>query len=574
MIDNKTKIKMEDIQDVVKDFSDGKPVIVMDDHSRENEGDIIISAAHCNEEIMTTLIRHTTGIICTPMTSEIAECLDLPRMVTNNKDPHGTSFTVTCDSLETTTGVSSYDRCLTVKALTELDPKRLNRPGHVFPLIANDDLLLKREGHTEAAVTLCRVAKIHPEIAVIGELMNDDGTMMRLPEATQFARKHKMKITHVSDLKTYYQNWLLSNKIVTGVVPRSNVKVVTDCTLPINGYGIWRLYCFSVNTRTQIVLMYEKNSNNNEDRRMLLRIHSSCFTGDVLGSSRCDCGRQLEKAISYIYDQGSGMIIYEMNHEGRGIGLIAKLQAYSLMDNDEKMDTYQANNHLGFEDDMRCYRDCYEVLNHFNIDKVALLTNNPTKAKALQKFGIDTKTVPTVMDIPATEHNSGYLKAKRGKGHKIEDKKVVIKCGLAKSELRDKTITIIKTTWNGEYVNDLTNDCCNELMHLGVLKGNIKVIEVPGAFELPLGAMAAIDKVSDGVICIGVLIKGETMHFEYISSPVCHQIMELQVKHRIPIIYGVLNVLTRDQALARASKNSGLAVNWARSCLSMIELLH
>lgn len=381
----------DDIETAVKAFRNGGMVVVMDDESRENEGDLIVSAQKITEEQMTELINYTTGIICTPMSEGRARQLNLPPMVQNNTDIHGTAFTVTVDAVGTSTGVSSKDRCKTVHALADpkTQPSDLQLPGHIFPLVAKSSLS-QRRGHTEAALALCKLSDIYPRVAVIGELKNTDGTMMRFPECHRYARERGIPIITVEELAKY----------------EVGIKLLAECDLTTkhspNGF---RLFCYDseIPNLPHTVLTYGDISQN---QTAPLRIHSPCFTGDVLGSRHCDCGEQLQWSIDYIVKKGHGILIYPQGQEGRGIGLAEKVKAYRLQT--QGMGTYEANIHLGHRLDARSYEDVIAILDHLNVEKVELLSANPEKIKCLGDRVV--RVIPVITDVH--KHNAKYLKDK------------------------------------------------------------------------------------------------------------------------------------------------------------------
>ncbi|MCH8567174.1 MAG: bifunctional 3,4-dihydroxy-2-butanone-4-phosphate synthase/GTP cyclohydrolase II [Balneolales bacterium] len=397
-------IKFDTIESAIEDIRNGKIVIVVDDEDRENEGDFVMAAEMVTPDAVNLMATHGRGLICAPVTRERAYELNLERMVQDNTDSMKTAFTVSIDyNKGTTTGISAADRAITLKALIRKDskPSDFNRPGHIFPLIAAEGGTLRRAGHTEAAVDLARLAGLFPA-GVICEIMNDDGTMARLPDLVPIARKFGMKLITIKDLIAYRTQ------------KESLVREVININLP-TVYGSFQLYAYEERLTGGTHLALVKGSWN-EDDPVLVRVHSLCVTGDIFGSKRCDCGDQLHRALINIEKNGSGILLY-MNQEGRGIGLVNKLKAYKLQE--EGMDTVEANVALGFKPDHRDYGVGAQILRDLGVRKMKLMTNNPTKRVGLQGYGLEiTEQVPIQID-PYPE-NEKYLNTKRDKmGHQL-----------------------------------------------------------------------------------------------------------------------------------------------------------
>lgn len=400
-MDQTDKIQFDQIEDAIHDLMLGKPIIVVDDEDRENEGDLIALADKTTPEVINFMISEARGLVCVPITRERAEQLDLPPMVTHNTDYHGTAFTVSVDYVGTTTGISAHERSDTVKALIDPTTKAsdFRRPGHIFPLIAKPGGVLRRAGHTEAAIDLARMCGSEPA-AVICEIINEDGTMARLPDLTVFKRKHNLKLITIQELINYRNK---KEKLVERAV---------DVNLPTD-FGTFRAIAYTniVDNKEHVALV---KGEIDSDRPMLVRVHSECLTGDVFHSHRCDCGPQLEAALKQIDEAGSGVLLY-MRQEGRGIGLINKLKAYGLQE--QGLDTVDANLKLGFPADLRDYGIGAQILKDLGIRKMRLLTNNPRKIKGLEGYGLEVvERVPIQMD--ANEDNNSYLRTKKSKlGH-------------------------------------------------------------------------------------------------------------------------------------------------------------
>ena len=389
--------KLNSVEDAVKDFKEGKFVIVVDDEDRENEGDLIIAAEKIDDEKVNFMLKHARGVLCAPITISRCDELDLPRQVQDNTSVLGTPFTVTVDKLEgCTTGVSATIRALADPAST---PQTFGRPGHINPLYAQDNGVLRRSGHTEAAIDLCRMAGLYPAGALM-EIMNEDGTMARLPQLLEFGREYGLKVISIKDMIAYR------------LKKESLIEVGVNVDMPTE-YGHFHLIPFrqTSNGMEHFALVKGKWE---EDEPVLVRVHSSCATGDILGSKRCDCGEQLHKAMQMIEKEGKGVVVY-MQQEGRGIGLMNKMAAYKLQE--EGYDTVDANIHLGFKPDERDYGCGAQMLRHLGIHKMRLITNNPVKRVGLEAYGLEiVENVP--IEITPNPYNKRYLATKRERmGH-------------------------------------------------------------------------------------------------------------------------------------------------------------
>ena len=402
-----TDFKLSSIEEALQDFKEGKFVIVVDDEDRENEGDLIIAAEKITPEKVNFMLKNARGVLCAPITLSRAEELDLPHQVSDNTSMLGTPFTVTVDKLEgCTTGVSTHDRAETIKALADpkSTPQTFGRPGHINPLYAQDNGVLRRSGHTEAAVDLCKLSGLYPVGALI-EIMNDDGSMARMPQLQEKAKEWDMKIITIKDLIAY----LLKRE--------SSIEVGEEVELPTQ-FGHFHLIPFRQQSNGMEHMALIKGTWE-ENEPILVRVHSSCATGDILGSMRCDCGEQLNKSMQMIEKEGKGVIIY-MQQEGRGIGLMNKIAAYKLQE--EGMDTVDANIHLGFKPDERDYGCGAQMLRHLNVHKMRLLTNNPTKRVGLEAYGLEiVDNVP--IEVSPNKYDITYLRTKRDRmGHTLHIK--------------------------------------------------------------------------------------------------------------------------------------------------------
>ena len=404
MADSKEfEIKLNTVEEAIEDIRDGKLLIVVDDEHRENEGDFVAAAELMTPEMVNFMATHGRGLICTPLTEERCLELDLELMVGKNTSLHATPFTVSVDlnGNGCTTGISAHDRAKTILALVndKTKPEDLGRPGHIFPLKAKKDGVIQRSGHTEAVVDLARMAGLTPA-GVLVEIMNEDGSMARLPELVRIAKKFDLKIISIEDLI----NYRLKNESL--IVRGDRVKLPTE-------YGDFDLIPFIDKTSNQEHVALIKGTWK-PDEPILTRVHSSCVTGDIFGSLRCDCGPQLHKAMQMIEEEGTGVIVY-MNQEGRGIGLFNKIKAYKLQE--QGMDTVEANIALGFNEDERDYGVGAQILKELGVKKMRLLTNNPIKRIGLEGFGIE--IIENInLEIPVNEHNQFYMSTKRDKmGH-------------------------------------------------------------------------------------------------------------------------------------------------------------
>jgi 3,4-dihydroxy 2-butanone 4-phosphate synthase/GTP cyclohydrolase II len=397
-------IKLNTIEEAMEDFREGKFIIVVDDEDRENEGDFIIAAEKITPEKVNFMLTYGRGVLCAPITEERCEELDLEMQVSTNTSIYETPFTVTVDLLDgCTTGVSMHDRAATIKALADPNtkPENFGRPGHINPLRAKSRGVLRRSGHTEATIDMARLAGLYPAGALI-EIINEDGTMARLPQLMEVAKKFDIKIITIKDLIAYRL------KLESIVEKGDEVDMPTQ-------YGHFHLIPFrqKSNGLEHIALIKGEWT---EDEPILVRMHSSCMTGDIFASSRCDCGEQLHKAMSEIEKAGKGVIVY-MNQEGRGIGLMNKIRAYKLQE--EGLDTVDANLHLGFKADERDYGVGAEILREIGVHKMKLLTNNPVKRIGLEAYGIEIVENVAIETTP-NQYNVRYLKTKKDRmGHTL-----------------------------------------------------------------------------------------------------------------------------------------------------------
>ncbi|MDA3879445.1 MAG: bifunctional 3,4-dihydroxy-2-butanone-4-phosphate synthase/GTP cyclohydrolase II [Prolixibacteraceae bacterium] len=403
---NDFKNKLNTIEEAIEEIRNGKIIIVVDDEDRENEGDFIAAAEKVTPEIINFMTKEGRGLICAPLTEERCDELELEMMVGKNTSLHETPFTVSVDALGhgTTTGISTYDRSVTIKLLADKNtkPEELGRPGHIFPLRSKNRGVLRRSGHTEAAVDLARMAGLEPA-GILVEVMNDDGTMARLPELLEIAQKFDLKVVSIADLIAYR------------IEQESLIKRGEAARLPTK-YGDFTIipYLQKSNGKEHVALV---KGTWESDEHVMVRMHSSCVTGDIFGSLRCECGEQLHKSMEMIEKNGKGVIVY-LDQEGRGIGLLNKIRAYKLQE--DGLDTVEANEHLGFAPDERDYGVGAQILRDLGVRKMCLLSNNPVKRVGLEGYGLQVvENLP--IEIEPNEHNEFYMKTKRDRmGHILQ----------------------------------------------------------------------------------------------------------------------------------------------------------
>ena len=443
--------RLDPIDAAIAAVADGRPILVVDDEDRENEGDLIMAAEFADPTTMGFFVRHTSGVICAPMTADRAAALRLPPMVTDNEDPKGTAYTISCDAVGVTTGISAAERAETGRVLAAApDPAAISRPGHIFPLIAKDGGVRERPGHTEAGVEFARLAGAQP-VAMIAEVVHDDGSMMRFDAVRDFADVNDLVMVSIEQLIAYLE---LRDADASGdsaaVVPAApaassssaaaaastaddsrteaaasvtvadapggngSVEATAEVALP-SEHGSLRARAFTINGHDHLGVFAGSPESGAEGPAPLVRLHSECLTGDVFGSHRCDCGEQLDLALGLIAEHG-GAVLYLTGHEGRGIGLSNKLRAYALQD--QGRDTVDANRDLGFTDDARDYHAAATILRSLGLTRIRLLTNNPAKTSALEELGITVEAV-VPLEVAARPENTHYLATKRERMHHV-----------------------------------------------------------------------------------------------------------------------------------------------------------
>ncbi len=408
------KLRLDSVDAAIADIAAGKPVVVVDDEDRENEGDIIFAASKATPELMAFTIRYSSGVICVPMPGTMLDRLEIPLMTPHNRDRMRTAYTLSVDARDgVTTGISAADRAHTVRTLADsaTEPWEITRPGHVFPLRYRDGGVLSRRGHTEAAVDLARMAGLTP-VGVLVEVVNDDGTMKRGQQLRDFADEHDLKLVSIEQMVHHRRR------------TESHVERVAETRLPTR-FGDFTAfgYRISIDGSEHVALVYGDPAAVQGVDPVLTRVHSECLTGDVFASSRCDCGPQLEEAMQRVVDEGRGVVIYLRGHEGRGIGLLAKLQAYQLQDGGR--DTVDANLDLGLPADARHYGAATQILKDLGVTSVRLMTNNPAKTEGLESYGIPVTERVALTPHP-NDHNLAYLQTKRDRmGHVLPDLQTV-----------------------------------------------------------------------------------------------------------------------------------------------------
>lgn len=522
---------MDPLTQAITAFKTGKPVIIMDDDTRENEGDVCLPAAAATPELVRFILRASTGLLCVACSPRRINELDLTPMVMNNTDPHGTPFTVSVDldpKYGTTTGVSIYDRARTIQALA--DPTKnandFTRPGHIFPLRASPQGLSGRRGHTEASVELCKLAGVDP-VCLIAELMNEDGTMARLSECRAFAEKHELPLISINQIA------------MALTMPRAR--------LPINAMD---LTITTYSPRPDINYIVLSKGDLQGKTHVPLRIHSECLTGDVFGSQRCDCRSQLDQALGRMRSSEVGLLIYIRGHEGRGIGLDNKIRAYALQDAGTH-DTCTANLALHLPLDNRMYTEIPTILERLGVQSVDIYTQNPHKIQAVGKYLGDVHPEQG----QETSENHSYLEAKK-----------VLMTSLTPPISRPKKIGLAYTrTWHTASVTHMVEQCRTYLKDYPLMERSVS-----GSFELTMGARALMEAGCDVVITLGILLKEETEHFDAVLASVTQGLTSLQLMTGKPVVFGILACYTKQQIEARVFGDKNHVKDWCDAAIDML----
>ena len=560
--------------------------MVMDRLDRENECDLVLAGSACTKDKMAFMIQFSTGIICVVCEQSRLEAAGLhPAVMGSNTDKNSTNFYVSTDYLpNTTTGVSAADRCETVLALcddSKVIPQDFSKPGHMFPLCSKPNGLHERDGHTESAFDLCRLADV-TRVSIIGEMMHSDGTMMRLDDCMRFSTTHNIPLITVPELKEYVLEHLPLVPIGPAKPVLPELELASSCRIKVDNIDdSCTLTVFkhpgSPQSELNVEIVALVRGDVAGQSNVPIRVHSECFTGDILGSLRCDCGPQLHKFIDKVMSANSpSCLLYVKGHEGRGIGLANKIKCYKLQE-EENLDTVDANLRLGFAEDMRSFTDCRKALSLLGIKSVALYTNNPMKASAL---GDD--IVSDIVPLPSVPNgiNDNYLKTKQTRMmHKtlLDTMKwgdILQSPSLASKLPQCGKIAVVSAIWNDAYVSEMVSSCLDEL-HLH--KVEVEQIRVPGALDLIAGVKSVVRRHSDmkAVIAIAVLIKGDTDVYKYSCRAVSSGISMLNTQEGIPpVISGVQMFRSEGQARDRLGSDEGrkLGISWAKSALSMSNL--
>lgn len=599
------------IPEALEELRQGKPVIVLDDEDRENEGDLIYAAEKVTAEDIMFMRLNGTGIICAPFTAARASELSLPIMVTDSTDPNKTAYTVGTDAQGTSTGVSGSDMALTMNALANGEKKAqdFRKPGHVFPLIAKPHGVVQRRGHTEAGADLCRLAGLQP-VATIVELINNIhncpegedrtsskyrcGEMMRLDDCVIFAKKHDLKLITIEQLVKYrYETEPGLKEKLEGGDLALGVELAAECRLPVQPHfdflGDFRLQCIysHYDRRNHDVLIMGDVSG---DQPPLVRVHSECFTGDVLGSQRCDCRWQLIRSQEIIAEKGRGILIYYSGHEGRGIGKVNKVKAYDKQQREGK-NTYEANHALGFKDDLRTYETAKDILKLLGVKKFILMTSNGDKAAQFGDMVVDVMALEGPMNI----HNKGYLEAKRAHpGHisRSESPELTSKDSDSESSSDSWTsssskviphlsvfhgkekiksapveipvvehpetyrVGLVSTMWNQALVKSFAGRVKELLLKNGIKSDKIIEVVVDGSNEIPWAAKKLTAKV-DVVIAMGLILQGESDHYADVRAGVYPALVNIGVDTGVLVVNGVYSCKNEQQALERYGPHSG-----------------
>ena len=530
------------IEQAIEDIRQGKMVVVCDDEDRENEGDLTMAAQFATPEAINFMAKEGRGLICLSLTSERCDELGLDLMAAKNESSFETPFTVSVEAREgVTTGISAHDRAHTIQVAIDPEsrPRDLVQPGHVFPLKSRSGGVLERAGQTEAAVDLARLAGLNPA-GVICEVMNDDGTMARVPDLVAYCARHGLSMITVADLIAYRRR---HDKLVERVVSTGLPTTFGD----FQAIG----YRSLVDDKHHVALVKGDVAGAAD---VLVRVHSECLTGDVFHSLRCDCGEQLESALSMIEREGQGVLLY-LSQEGRGIGLLNKLRAYRLQE--DGLDTVEANERLGLPADLRDYGIGAQILVDLGLSSIRILTNNPKKIRGLEGYGLSVSGQIPIEHAP-NEHNQAYLRTKAERmGHTLHHQGLNLDEELLHSRARPRraraapavtTFAIAVARFYEDLAERLVAGASARFAEDG--HTDVEVFDVPGAFELPLAASyAARSGRFAGVACLGAVIRGDTDHYEHVCAETARGVMQVQLDTGVPCAFGVLTCETMQQAL-------------------------
>eukprot|EP00418_Pyrodinium_bahamense_P066682 CAMPEP_0179087510 /NCGR_PEP_ID=MMETSP0796-20121207/39766_1 /TAXON_ID=73915 /ORGANISM="Pyrodinium bahamense, Strain pbaha01" /LENGTH=673 /DNA_ID=CAMNT_0020785021 /DNA_START=46 /DNA_END=2065 /DNA_ORIENTATION=+ len=588
------------IPDAVRAFANGDFVLVMDDFDRENECDLIVLGESLTTAQMAFMIKHSTGIICVVAEKQRLERFGLYPAARDNTDKNATNFYIATDYLPTTTtGVSARDRCETVRAFCREESKAedFSKPGHMFPLCPRPGGVLERGGHTESAYDLCRLAG-KQTVSAIGELMREDGEMMRLEECLSFSKQHKIPLITVEELRKWTRehgavpisnspgfNWarLVSGSTSSAPVPcddsNSDIWATSTCTIPVTipvrsksfAKGM-RLQMFQITDTIPCEVVAAIKGDIEGKSNVAVRIHSECFTGDILRSAKCDCGLQLEKFFNVMEQEPAAVLLYVRGHEGRGIGLAAKFDAYRLQE-EEHLDTVDSNLRLGFEPDLRSYDIIAQILPKLGVRSVRLYTNNKEKIKAVESV-LPTKHAP--LRTTPLMSNREYLKTKEERMEHLttmEEEEVAQRSVHIEwprfGDYGGFRVTLVATAWNRECTNQLVRGCETVLLEA---RCAVSIVEVPGSLDLVAGCRAATGRepFPHAVVALGTYVRGDTdttqMHYQATVSA----LQELNVSSAVPVVSGVIFCNTQEDALKRSCPELG--GEWAKNALQMISM--
>ena len=556
-------VRLDTVERAIADIAAGKAVVVVDDEDRENEGDLVVAASKVTPELLAFMVRHTSGVVCVPMEGAELDRLKLPPMTYVNEDRKHTAYSVSVDARDgISTGISAADRARTIRVLVDsaTEPYELTRPGHIFPLRAVEGGVLRRAGHTEASVDLARLAGLNPA-GVIAEIVSEDGSMARLPELRRFADEHGLALVSIADLVTYRKR------------TETLVERMAEARLPTR-YGEFLAvgYRSTVASDEHVALV---RGDLGTGTGVLVRLHSECLTGDVLGSLRCDCGPQLDAALRTVADEGRGVVVYLRGHEGRGIGLMHKLAAYRLQDGGR--DTVDANLDLGLPADARDFSVGAQILADLGVSSVRLITNNPAKRAGIEDQGL-TVVEQVPLEVHMTPENIGYLRTKRDRmGHDLpglgspsrtiagprrprRSGRDLGMSGVGSPDLEvdgsGLRVAIVAAQWHTTVMDGLVAGAQRGLAECGVTEPLL--VRVPGSFELPVAAARLARSGYDAVVALGVVIRGGTPHFDYVCHAATDGLSRVAVDTGVPVGFGLLTCDDEQQALDRAGLD-GLA---------------